>query len=317
MTHAISIERLTKHYEVGFLRKRVVHALDDLTLTVEPGQVLGLLGPNGAGKSTTIKLLLNLIRPTSGRALLFGRAPADALARRDVGFLPENPAPYEYLTGAEFVSLAGALSGLSGAELKRRVGEVIAQVEMTRAAGLQIRKYSKGMIQRISFAQALVNQPKLLILDEPTSGLDVLGRQLVRDIIFSERRRGTTVLFCSHIISDVESLCDRVVVLLGGKLVREGKMSELLSSEQTLVELSLEAVSDACQAALAGHGASERIGERVVLRCEEAAVPRVLQAALQHGARVVSLQRTRYSLEDLFLAALKQSATTSVGSAIS
>lgn len=317
MTPAIQIEGLTKHYEVGFLKKRVVHALDGLSLSVEPGQVMGLLGPNGAGKSTTIKLLLNLIRPTAGKALLFGMEPSDARARSQVGFLPENPAPYEYLTGEEFVSLAGALGGLSGAALRKRTAEVIAQVEMTRAASLQIRKYSKGMIQRISFAQALVNEPKLLILDEPTSGLDVLGRQLVRDIILAERRKGTTVLFCSHIISDVESLCDRVTVLLGGRLVREGKMSELLSAEQTQVEVSLEGISDACLAALTPLAACERVAERLVARCEETSVSKVLQTVLAEGGRVVGLQRTRYSLETLFLDALKQNTSASVGSTIS
>lgn len=317
MTLAIETEGLTKHYEVGFFNKRMVRALDSLSLKVEPGQVMGLLGPNGAGKSTTIKILLNLIRATSGKATLFGRDPALGEARRDVGFLPENPAPYEYLTGEEFVSLAGSLSGLTGERLRARVDVVIRQVEMDRARGLQIRKYSKGMIQRISLAQALVGEPKLLILDEPTSGLDVLGRQLVREIILSERRKGTTVLFCSHIIPDVEALCDRVVVLIGGKLVREGRVSELLAGDQSQVEVVLEQVNDGLLTALGQvTQGCERIAERVVVRCDEAAVAKVLQATLDGAARVVSLQRTRYSLEALFLDALKQS-TNSVGSQIS
>lgn len=317
MTLAIETNALTKHYEVGFVRKRTVRALDSLTLKVEPGQVMGLLGPNGAGKSTTIKILLNLIRATSGTARLFGMDPADGQARRDVGFLPENPAPYEYLTGEEFVSLAGTLGGLSGSKLTERVDAVIRQVEMDRARGLQIRKYSKGMIQRISLAQALVNEPKLLILDEPTSGLDVLGRQLVRDIIMAERRRGTTVLFCSHIIPDVEALCDRVVVLIGGKLVREGRVTELLSGDQSQVEVVVEQVSDGLMSALQPLAkSSERVAERVVLQSDEAEVGKVLRAVLDGQGKVVSLQRTRYSLEALFLDALKQS-STSVGSQIS
>ncbi len=317
MTLAIRTEGLTKHYAVGFARKRTVHALDGLSLTVEAGQVMGLLGPNGAGKSTAIKLLLNLIRPTRGTATLFGHAPSDVRARSQVGYLPENPAPYEYLTGEEFVSLAGTLGGLAGAELRRRVDTVIEQVQMGRAKGLQIRKYSKGMIQRISVAQALVNEPRLLILDEPTSGLDVLGRQLVRDIILAERRKGTTVLFCSHIIPDVESLCDRVTVLVGGKLVREGPMSELLSGEQTQVELSLEAIGDECLASLERLATCERVGERVVARCEEPNLNKVLGAVVAASGRVISVQRTRYSLEALFLEALKLSTTSAIGSEIS
>jgi ABC-2 type transport system ATP-binding protein len=227
---AIQARRLSKTYAVGLAWQKKVRALQDLDLQVEPGQVYGLLGPNGAGKSTTIKLLLNLIRPTNGEALLFGAPPQSFEARRSVGFLPENPAPYEYLTVREFVGLAGQLSGLGGADLTRRVGEVIERVGMAGAADLRVRRYSKGMIQRIALAQALVGRPRLLVLDEPTSGLDVLGRQLIRDLIVEQRREGTTVLFCSHIIPDVETLCDRVAVLIGGRLVQEGRVTELLSS---------------------------------------------------------------------------------------
>lgn len=317
MTPAIRVDSLTKHYSIGFLRKRTVRALEGLSLNVEPGQVIGLLGPNGAGKSTAIKILLNLIRATSGHATLFGRAPSETLARREVGFLPENPAPYEYLTGREFVSLAGQLGGLSGGRLRERVHQVIDQVEMGRASGLQIRKYSKGMIQRISLAQALVNGPKLLILDEPTSGLDVLGRQLVRDIILAERRKGTTVLFCSHIIPDVEALCDRVAVLIGGKLVREGKVADLLSGEQTQVELLLDRVGSELFESLQALGTCERVADRVVVRCEEAKANEALHAVLAKGGRVVSFQRTRYSLETLFLDAIKTLNNNTVGSDIS
>lgn len=317
MTAAIQVDALTKHYSVGMIRKRTVRALEGLTLTVEPGQVMGLLGPNGAGKSTTIKILLNLIRATSGRAMLFGFSPSETQARSQVGFLPENPAPYEYLSGEEFVSLAGQLGGLSGSPLRERVGQVIEQVEMSRAKSLQIRKYSKGMIQRISLAQALVNTPKLLILDEPTSGLDVLGRQLVRDIILAERRRGATVLFCSHIIPDVEALCDRVAVLVGGRLVREGKVSDLLSGEQTQVELSLEEIGADLFAKIQAIASCERVAERATVRCDEARLNEILKAVLMGNGRVMSLQRTRYSLETLFLDTLKTSDTRSIGSEIS
>jgi ABC-2 type transport system ATP-binding protein len=316
MTLALQTTRLTKAYETGFLGRQTVRALTDLDLTVETGQLVGLLGPNGAGKSTTIKLLLNLIRPTSGEVKLFGKAPADSAARARVGFLPENPAPYEYLTGHEFVTLAGQLAGVRGAALTRAVGEVIERVGMARAKDLQIRKYSKGMIQRISLAQSLVAQPDLLILDEPTSGLDVLGRQLVRDIILEQRKRGTTVLFCSHIIPDVEALCDRVVVLIGGKLVRDGKVSELLAGDDDQSELILEGVDPARVSAIPGVTQVEVLGARVSAKLKESQTAEVLAAALGLGGRVISLNRSRYSLEALFLDALKSS-TNSVGSVIS
>ena len=317
MTLAIETEKLSKLYTLGALGRRTVRALSDLSLKVEGGELLGLLGPNGAGKSTAIKLLLNLIRPTAGSARLFGLPPADARARAKVGFLPENPAPYEYLTGREFVTLAGQLAGLTGGGVRRRAGEVIERVGMGRAANLQIRKYSKGMIQRISLAQALVTEPELLVLDEPTSGLDVLGRQLVRDIVLEQRKRGTTVLFCSHIIPDVEALSDRVVVLVGGRLVKEGRVSELLADEKGLVEIIVEGLAIERLAAVDGLlKAKEWLGDRIQLRCEEAATREVLACVLAEQGRVTSLRRTRYSLEALFLDALKSS-SNSVGSDIS
>ncbi len=314
---AILTEKLAKTYTVGFVKRRQVHALRELDLRVEPGQIYGLLGPNGAGKSTTIKILLDLVTPSSGTAQLFGKAPSLKEARREVGFLPENPSPYEYLTGREFVHLAGQLAGLSGGQLNARVGEVIDQVGMQHAAGLSIRRYSKGMIQRISLAQALVSKPRLLVLDEPTSGLDVLGRQLVRDIVREEQKRGTTVLLCSHIIPDVEALCDRVAVLIGGKLVREGSVSALLADRQTLMEATVEGVALAALEVLRPKMSSmDEAGGRVVLRFEEQYVRDVLQAVLAVDGRLTGLQRTRFSLEELFLGALKESGR-SVGSDIS
>ena len=218
----IELHGLSKTYRLGFLMNRKVRALDGLDMTIAPGQVYGLLGPNGAGKSTTIKIVMNLVQATSGTARLFGKPPTDTAIRRMVGFVPENPAPYEYLTGREFVQLAADLGGVPQSDVRARTTEVLESVGMTRAADLQIRRYSKGMIQRIALAQAVVHRPALLILDEPTSGLDPVGRRMVRDFILAERQRGTTVLFCTHIIPDVETLCDRVAVLVNGQRVREG-----------------------------------------------------------------------------------------------
>lgn len=314
MVNAVETKDLTKIYTLDVLkgRKRVV-ALQGLTLSIGAGQVVGVLGPNGAGKSTTIKLLLNLIRPTSGSASLFGLDPSNAAARRDVGYLPENPAPYEYLTGEEFVRFAGQLAGLKGAELTQRVKLVLEQVQMERFASVQIRRYSKGMTQRVALAQALVSAPRLLILDEPTSGLDVLGRQLIRDIIVSEKKRGTSVLLCSHIIPDVEALAEEVAILVGGRLVRSGPVSEMLTSGDSRVELVFEGLEVERLAALKPEVV--QTGRRTVLRTRNADARALLDAAHQANATLVSMVPIRHSLEDTFLEALRNS-NTQVGSMI-
>ncbi|MFT3712922.1 MAG: ABC transporter ATP-binding protein [Archangium sp.] len=314
---AIQIEKLSKEYQVGSFRKQRVQALRDLSLTVEPGVVYGLLGPNGAGKSTTIKILLDLVRPTGGTARVFGHSPNAVEARSQTGFLPENPAPYEYLTGREMVRLSAQLNGMREPELTTRVNAVLERVGMTGAADLQVRRYSKGMIQRASLAQALVTQPKLLVLDEPTSGLDVLGRQLVREIVLEERRRGTTVLFCSHIIPDVESLCDRVAVIIGGKLVREGTVVSLLKNDQAIVEATVEEAKPEVLETLKPKLASvEALESRHVLRFDQVHDREVLGTLINSGARLTQLRRVQVSLEELFLKAVKESGQR-VGSEIS
>lgn len=317
MTLALKATNLSKTYVVGSLFRRKVLALRGLDLSVEAGQIYGILGPNGAGKSTTIKIVMNLITPSTGTAEIFGRAPSDAEARRQVGFLPENPAPYEYLTGREFVTLCGQLAGLSGQRLKRRVGEVIERVGMGHACDLQIRRYSKGMVQRIALAQALVGEPRLLVLDEPTSGLDVLGRQLIRDIVLEQKKAGTTVIFCSHIIPDVEALCDRVAVLVGGTLAKEGKVSDLVSDERALMQATIEGADREAVAARLGEWliSTDEVGDRLIIRLQEAHVREVLARALEAGWRITSLQRTRFSLEELFIDTLAQSGSR-VGSQI-
>jgi ABC-2 type transport system ATP-binding protein len=314
----IELKGLSKTYRLGFWMNRHVRALQGLDLRVEPGQVYGLLGPNGAGKSTTIKILLNLVQPSGGEARLFGMLPADQKARRDVGFLPENPQPYEYLTGREFVRLAGQLAGMSGVELDTRVKEVLGQVEMDRAANLQIRRYSKGMIQRVALAQALVSRPKLLILDEPTSGLDPVGRRLMRDIVLEERKRGTTILFCTHIIPDVEALADRVVVLVGGKRVQEGSVKDLVTGQVPVMEMTVEGVP---LPTLNGFGHKldyvQELGTRVLIRTSDAEAQRVLKSVLDAGGRVTALQTARFSLEDLFMRTLADAKQSTVGGEIS
>jgi len=313
----IETQQLTKTYRLGFWLHRKVRALQDLTLRIEPGQVYGLLGPNGAGKSTTIKILMDLVRATSGRARIFGLSPTDQVARRLVGFLPENPAPYEYLTGREFLGLAGRLAGLGGQELDLRIGEVLGMTQMTRASSLQIRRYSKGMIQRISLAQAIIHRPRLLILDEPTSGLDPIGRRDMRDLILSERERGTTVLFCTHIIPDVEALCDRVAVLVGGRLVREGSVQELVSGQVPVMELILEGISpETLQTLGVPLQSTQALGARQLVRTGDRESQQLIRKVLEQGGRVTQVQPARFSLEDLFLKTIEEAKQAAVGGQI-
>ncbi|QSQ13524.1 ABC transporter ATP-binding protein [Myxococcus landrumensis] len=314
----IQVRGLSKTYKVGFWFNRTVRALQGLDLEVGAGQIYGLLGPNGAGKSTTIKILMNLVRPSSGTATLFGQPVDRASTRRLVGFLPENPAPYEYLTGREFVTLAGQLCGMSGHELDLRVKEVLGAVEMGAAEKLQIRRYSKGMVQRVALAQALVAKPKMLILDEPTSGLDPVGRRQMRDLILAERERGTTVLFCSHIIPDVEALCDRLAVLVGGRRVREGSVRELVSAQVPTVEMVIEGLKPE-QVKTMGQDltTTQSLDGRVRVQVPDAQSQRMLSQVLAAGGRVNSLQAAQFSLEQLFMDALKDSGrATSVGGEI-
>jgi ABC-2 type transport system ATP-binding protein len=310
----IQTRGLSKTYRLGFWLRRRIHALQGLNLEIAPGQVYGLLGPNGAGKSTTIKILMDLVRPTSGEATLFGLQPTDNQARRLVGFLPENPAPYEYLAGREFLGLVGKLLGLSGRDLDQRIVEVLKLTQMERAASMQIRRYSKGMIQRIALAQALIHRPKLLILDEPTSGLDPLGRRDMRDLILAERERGTTVLFCTHIIPDVEALCDRVAVLMNGKLVREGSVKELVTEQVPVVELTLEGIRPE---AIRGFGiplqSVQALGDRQLVRASDVDSQLLIRKALETGARVTQVQPARFSLEDLFLQTMAEAKQGTVG----
>ena len=308
---------LSKTYRLGFWMNRKVRALEGLDLELHSGEAFGLLGPNGAGKSTTLKILMNLVQPSSGEATLFGRPPSDEGARRSIGFLPENPAPYEYLTGREFVRLCGTLVGLSGHELDGRVKEVLGVVGMERAADLLVRRYSKGMIQRVALAQALIHKPKLLVLDEPTSGLDPVGRRLMRDIILAERQKGTTVLFCTHIIPDVEAVCDRVAVLVGGRAVRRGTTQELLSAAAPHWELAVEGMSAEQVRALAAPSVQvELIAGKAVAKGADAEVQALLRKVVEANGRVARLQPVRFSLEDLFMEALKEARGGTVGSEI-
>ena len=238
---AISIERLSKEFPIPFKREGIV-AVRDLSLRVEPGQVYGLLGPNGSGKSTTMKIVLGLVAPTAGRTEIFGRDSRTVESREDVGFLPENPYFYKFLTGEETLHFYGKICGLHGAKLRDRTKELLALVRLENAAQRRIGGYSKGMLQRIGLAQAMIQEPRLLVLDEPTAGVDPAGSHEIRDLILDFKKRGITVLLCSHLLGQVQEICDRIGILHQGALVREGKLADLISIENQ-TELILENAS--------------------------------------------------------------------------
>jgi ABC-2 type transport system ATP-binding protein len=238
LTPAISIQDLTKVFPIPFKREAVV-AVKNLSLAVEQGQVYGLLGPNGSGKSTTMKIVLGLVTPTSGKSEIFGRDSNLVESREDVGFLPENPYFYKYLTGEETVRFYGKICGLHGSKLRERTRELLHLVGLEHAADRRLGGYSKGMLQRIGLAQALVQEPRLLVLDEPTAGVDPAGSREIRDLILDFKKRGMTVLLCSHLLGQVQEICDRIGILHQGVLVREGRLDELISIDNQ-IELIVE-----------------------------------------------------------------------------
>jgi ABC-2 type transport system ATP-binding protein len=281
-----------------------------VSLEVRAGEVVGLLGPNGAGKTTTLKILLGMLRPSRGSARLFGLPVTDPAARRAVGFLTEQPYFYDYLTASEFLDLCGVLCGLP-AELRRRRGaELLERVGLAGAAGQRLRKYSKGMLQRLGLAQALLHEPRLVILDEPMSGLDPIGRGLVRDVILDLKRQGVTILFSSHILPDVEMLCDRVYVLAGGAVITRGSMADLAAEADPGFEIVAGGVSPALAARLRAAGSGVRpAGSRTLIEvADRPAMNRVVAELLGAGAELIGVSPERSPLEAHFLAAVAGSA---------
>ncbi|MET0592305.1 MAG: ABC transporter ATP-binding protein [Polyangiaceae bacterium] len=302
MTRAIVVSGLQKTFRQGFFMRRV-EAVKGITFHVEPGEIFGFLGPNGAGKTTTIKMLTGLIRKTGGSAQVFGHDVPSPQAMKNVGFLPENPYIYPYLTPREFVTLAARLSGLSGDRLKKRVESSLERTGIAYAADRQVRKLSKGMLQRTGLAAAMVSDPDLLLLDEPMSGLDPVGRKEVRDLILEEKRRGKTVFFSTHILSDVETLCDRVVILRSGEAVVSGPVRELLHADVRRVEITLRDVPADLEERFRKDGLRvENAGGNVVIEIEgDDKVPQVLALALEAKARVLEVAPRRETLENLFM----------------
>ncbi|HVY26509.1 MAG TPA: ABC transporter ATP-binding protein [Polyangiaceae bacterium] len=303
MTDAvIRVERLQKDFRQGFFMRHVV-AVKDISFQVQSGDIFGFLGPNGAGKTTTIKILTGLISPSGGQAELFGEPVPSRRALARIGFLPENPYVYPYLTPAEFVELCGRLSGLSARAARDRTLQVLDQVGIAYAADRPVRRLSKGMLQRTGLAAALVADPELLILDEPMSGLDPVGRKEVRDLIVEERKRGRTIFFSTHILNDVESLCDRVAILKKGEVVVSGRISELLRKDARRSEITLAGDYSALQAELSAQGVSSRVvgGMLVVLVEGAALLTSVLERALAAGITVEQVAPRHETLEDLFV----------------
>src|SRR5216110_667469 len=234
----LEIENLTKDYELGFLRKRKVRALDGLSLSINQGEIFGFLGANGAGKTTTLKLLMRLIFPTSGWARILGRDICEISMHARLGYLPENPYFYDYLTAREFLNYCDDLFGGNRTTRERRTDELLTRVNLDQKSwDRQMRKFSKGMLQRVGLAQAIVNDPEIVFLDEPMSGLDPVGRREVRDLIASLNSEGKTVFMCSHILSDIEVLCDSIAILKGGKLAHAGTLEDLRAREAGLFEI--------------------------------------------------------------------------------
>lgn len=316
---AVETSKLTKDYPIGFLRKRPRRALDGLTLEVAPGEVFGLLGPNGAGKSTTLKILLRLIFPSSGSARILGRELDDVAMHARIGYLPENPYFYDHLTAREFLNYAGELFGLGAAVRRQRVDRLLEQLGLASSRDIPLRKFSKGMVQRVGLAQALINDPELVFLDEPMSGLDPLGRREVRDLILELKGQGKTVFFSTHILSDAEMLCDRVAILNCGRLQGCGDLREILRLGVSATEVVLENPSaPALQELSAFSRSGTWTGERVRLEVrEESDVPRVLSAALRLGVRIVSLNPVKMSLEDYFVARIEEPPETPADQALS
>lgn len=295
---AIEIEKLSKEYPHGFLHLKKKKSLEDLTMSVEAGEVFGFLGPNGAGKSTTIKLLMRLIFPTAGTARILGKSIDDVAMHGSIGYLPEQPYFYDYLTAHEVLDYFARFHNLKSVDRAARVEAMLKKVGLDTAKKIQLRKYSKGMLQRVGLAQAILHEPQVVVLDEPMSGLDPLGRREVRDIILELKREGRTVLFSTHVLSDAEMLCDRVGVIVGGKLRGIGAPGELVDMKAQGMEILFELASAGNLALLAN---ATRTGDRYRVQLPEAELYATLDSLKAAGARILSVAQIKPTLEEYFM----------------
>lgn len=308
MSYVIEIKNLTKDYEKGFWKKKKIRALDDLTLNVESGQIFGFLGGNGAGKTTTIKILMRLLFPTAGTARILGSDISDFKMHAKIGYCPENPYFYDYLTARELMNYFGELFGFDSMTRKRKTAELLAKVGLNEKDwNRQLRKFSKGMLQRVALAQSLINDPEIVFLDEPMSGLDPIGRREVRELIAELREKGTTVFMSTHILSDIEALCDNVAILRNGKLAATGHLDELLTQsgeirnfEINIKGLTAENIAGEI-AQIAGAEITAKPNGANIQISEENDIEKVLQIARNAGGKLVSIQPVKQSLEELFV----------------
>jgi ABC-2 type transport system ATP-binding protein len=295
---AIEIENLTKEYPFGFLHLKKKTSLEGLNMQVESGEVFGFIGPNGAGKSTTIKLLMRLIFPTAGDARILGKPINDVEMHRDIGYLPEQPYFYDYLTATEVLDYFARFHDLTAADRKERVDRMLKKVGLETARKIQLRKYSKGMLQRVGLAQAILHDPKVVILDEPMSGLDPVGRRELRDIILELKREGKTVMFSTHILSDAEMLCDRVGVIVGGKLRGVGAPGALVDMKTQGMEILFELTGTSSAPLLSK---ATRTGDRYRLQVTEQELYAAIEQLRGAGARILSVSQVKATLEEFFM----------------
>jgi ABC-2 type transport system ATP-binding protein len=298
-TPAIEIDGLSKEYPFGFLNLKKKRSLENLTMQVETGEVFGFLGPNGAGKSTTIKLLMRLIFPTSGTARILGKSIDDVRMHERIGYLPEQPYFYDYLTATEVLEYFARFHQMTAADRHERVAKILKKVGLETAKKIQLRKYSKGMLQRVGLAQAILHDPEVVVLDEPMSGLDPLGRREVRDIILELKRAGKTVLFSTHILTDAEMLCDRVGVIVGGKLRGVGTPGEMVGIQTQGMEILFELHGEAKNTQLFSR--AMKTGERYRVQVPESELYGALDELKAAGARILSVAQIKPTLEEFFM----------------
>ena len=301
----VRVTDLVKDFQVGF-RMRRRRVLSNVSFSALEGEIFGFVGPNGAGKTTTLKILMGLIRPTSGSASILGRNVAESEFRDQIGFLPENPYFYPFLTAREILDFYARLSGVEAHRRAERVDELLAMVHLTHAADMRLKTFSKGMLQRVGVAQALIQDPSVVFLDEPMSGLDPIGRREIRELILALRAAGKTVFMNTHILSDVELICDRVAIIVNGEIRRQGSTLELVGDGSASAQIVVSALSaDAVDAIEAGFSVSLRgSGDRVEIVAEAKDVEGILGVVLRSGGRVVEIKRLAPSLEDVFMEAV-------------
>ena len=297
---AVDVRDLKKSFRTGHLRAVYRPVLEGLTFSVGRGEILGYLGPNGYGKTTTLKILLGLLFRDSGTATILGHPLESREWRYRVGYLPEHPYFYDYLTPSEYLDYAGRLFGMTRAARRDRARELLRMVGLEASADVPVRRFSKGMTQRLGLAQALVNDPELVFLDEPMSGLDPLGRRMVREIILGLKAKGKAVFFSTHILGDAESLCDRVALIRGGKLLKVGALADILTLDVSHLDVLVSGIDETSAAALPARR-HVRLGERWSLEIDEGQLGALVQAVERLGGRVLSVLPVRQTLEEYFV----------------